>query len=101
MTEARSSSPPLPKPKEYSLDFLDNLDDPNFNPFETKSSVKTDEQVSNDDPPPLEVLPPLQGDFLRVDTTDSTTHLKDSTPEFEAVEKEVLSIHLEFRFFQS
>ena len=29
---------PLPK-KGYNLDFLDNLDDPNFNPFETKSKV--------------------------------------------------------------
>merc|ERR1711884_277637 len=26
--------------KGYNLDFLDNLDDPNFNPFETKSSVE-------------------------------------------------------------
>ena len=25
--------------KGYSLDFLDNLDDPNFNPFETKTSI--------------------------------------------------------------
>merc|ERR1719210_938880 len=25
--------------KGYNLDFLDNLDDPNFNPFETKSSI--------------------------------------------------------------
>merc|ERR1712154_580588 len=25
--------------KGYNLDFLDNLDDPNFNPFETKTAV--------------------------------------------------------------
>merc|ERR1712173_234830 len=25
--------------KAYNLDFLDNLDDPNFNPFETKTAV--------------------------------------------------------------
>ena len=33
-------SPPINVPKGgYNLDFLDNLDDPNFNPFETKSKV--------------------------------------------------------------
>merc|ERR1711884_875118 len=31
---------PKKKPgKSYNLDFLDNLDDPNFNPFETKTAV--------------------------------------------------------------
>ena len=30
---------PLPKRGGYNLDFLDNLDDPNFNPFETKAKV--------------------------------------------------------------
>ena len=32
-----------PKPSGYNLDFLDNLDDPNFNPFATKSKVSPDE----------------------------------------------------------
>jgi len=31
---------PLPPAKGYNLDFLSNLDDPNFNPFETKTAVK-------------------------------------------------------------
>ena len=31
---------PLPPAKGYNLDFLDNLDDPNFNPFETKTAIK-------------------------------------------------------------
>merc|ERR1712142_1205125 len=30
---------PVPS-KGYNLDFLDKLDDPNFNPFETKTAVK-------------------------------------------------------------
>merc|ERR1711971_1135294 len=29
----------IPPSKGYNLDFLDKLDDPNFNPFETKSGV--------------------------------------------------------------
>merc|ERR1711963_623171 len=29
----------VPPSKGYNLDFLDKLDDPNFNPFETKSGV--------------------------------------------------------------
>ena len=29
----------IPPAKGYNLDFLDNLDDPNFNPFETKTAV--------------------------------------------------------------
>ena len=32
--------PALPKSSGYNLDFLDKLDDPNFNPFETKTKVK-------------------------------------------------------------
>ncbi|KAF0293598.1 Transforming acidic coiled-coil-containing protein 3 [Amphibalanus amphitrite] len=36
----RADSPPLAPPsKGYNLDFLDNCDDPNFNPFATKSAV--------------------------------------------------------------
>merc|ERR1719278_234429 len=31
---------PAPPTKSYNLDFLDNMDDPNFNPFETKTAVK-------------------------------------------------------------
>ena len=40
---------PIPKPKgAYNLDFLDNLDDPNFNPFETKSNIVVAFGESND-----------------------------------------------------
>ncbi len=30
----------VPAPKGYNLDFLDNLDDPSFNPFQTKTAIK-------------------------------------------------------------
>ncbi len=33
---------PLPKSNGYNLDFLDSIDDPNFNPFATKSKVVND-----------------------------------------------------------
>ena len=38
--ETLEQSPPISVPKGgYNLDFLDNLDDPGFNPFETKTKV--------------------------------------------------------------
>ncbi len=94
LVEARSGSPPLPKAKSYNLDFLDSLDDPEFNPFVTKSSVTNDNDGSQpaeivDELPQLEVIPAPQPDFLSV-VKQEPKHLKDSTPEFEAVEKEVM-----------
>ena len=41
----------LPK-KGYQLDFLDNLDDPNFNPFATKTSVMNSPNRSKEDAKP-------------------------------------------------
>ena len=41
--------------KGYNLDFLDNLDDPNFNPFETKTAV-----VNKFEDSPSEPAPPAQ-----------------------------------------
>ncbi|XP_068222816.1 uro-adherence factor A-like isoform X2 [Palaemon carinicauda] len=38
LNEKQEEEIPLPK-KAYQLDFLDNLDDPNFNPFATKTAV--------------------------------------------------------------
>merc|ERR1712130_89824 len=37
---------PVPPAKGYNLDFLDKLDDPNFNPFETKTAVKNQFEAS-------------------------------------------------------
>ena len=48
--ETIQQSPPIGVPKSggYNLDFLDNLDDPNFNPFETKTKVVEAFGESND-----------------------------------------------------
>merc|ERR1711935_955885 len=40
--ESISISAPAPAGNGYNLDFLDQLDDPNFNPFATKTSVVND-----------------------------------------------------------
>merc|ERR1712183_399066 len=37
--EEEEEDVPIPPAKGYNLDFLDKLDDPNFNPFETKTAV--------------------------------------------------------------
>jgi hypothetical protein len=38
--EAEEEEERVPAPKGYNLDFLDNLDDPSFNPFQTKTAIK-------------------------------------------------------------
>lgn len=48
---------PIPPSKGYNLDFLDNLDDPNFNPFTTKTGVRSTPPPS---PDPARKLPPLK-----------------------------------------
>ena len=45
--------PPAPK-GAYNLDFLDNLDDPNFNPFETKTKVENKFETKSDSSPKIE-----------------------------------------------
>ena len=114
---------PISKPKSggYNLDFLDNLDDPNFNPFETKTKVtnaisveknvieieptkeiieekiveKVLDEPSKEDSfiPEPEELPPLE--FFSKPPKSEEKELpepivvKDSTPEFETVEKQI------------
>jgi hypothetical protein len=63
-TAAAAGSPPIrgsasaaSKSAGYCIDF----DDPNFNPFATKSKVCNDSQVVVDEPPPLEVVEPAGG----------------------------------------
>jgi hypothetical protein len=51
-----SSSPPPPPAKGYDLSFLDKLDDPNFNPFQTKTAVANTFDTSSV-PPPSEASP--------------------------------------------
>ncbi|XP_068208911.1 transforming acidic coiled-coil-containing protein 3-like isoform X3 [Palaemon carinicauda] len=48
---------PIPPKKGYSLDFLDNLEDPNFNPFATKTAVRSTPPPS---PEAGRKLPPLK-----------------------------------------
>ncbi|KAK4309401.1 hypothetical protein Pmani_018978 [Petrolisthes manimaculis] len=48
---------PIPPSKGYNLDFLDNIDDPNFNPFATKTGVRSSPPPS---PDPTCKLPPLK-----------------------------------------
>ena len=95
----------------YKLDFLDNLDDPNFNPFETKSNVANTEPVEVTPPThdpesgsdttlvlDTEVTGPENGDTVVPDTNSviesndlNSTVTKDSTPEFEDREAEMLA----------
>ena len=69
--------------KAYNLDFLDKLDDPNFNPFETKSSVTNAPDRLSENIKTLDLQP----------DNDETSNdqkmvkgLKDDTPGFEATE---------------
>ncbi|XP_066987596.1 transforming acidic coiled-coil-containing protein 3-like isoform X7 [Macrobrachium rosenbergii] len=66
---------PIPPKKGYCLDFLDNLDDPNFNPFATKTAVR------NTPPPSPEAgrkLPPLKPAIRK--KKDTKNSVKDPEP---------------------
>ena len=52
--EPEEELPPAPK-GAYNLDFLDNLDDPNFNPFETKTKVENKFETKPDSESPKKV----------------------------------------------
>ena len=56
----------VPPTKSYNLDFLDNLDDPNFNPFATKTAVKesfdASAPVSQSDVVPVQNTPTKQNE---------------------------------------
>ena len=45
-TNGESEEIPIPK-GSYNMDFLDNLDDPNFNPFKSKSKISSDKTESS------------------------------------------------------
>jgi len=85
--EVEEERVPVPG-KAYNLDFLDKLDDPNFNPFETKSSVTnapnvdTMERLSEND----KTLDLQQGNDGTSDDQTIVNGLKDDTPGFEATE---------------
>jgi len=52
--EAEDDDTPLPPAKSYNLDFLDKLDDPNFNPFETKTAVQNHFETTESAPTPVQ-----------------------------------------------
>ena len=56
---------PVPPAKTYNLDFLDNLDDPNFNPFQTKTAIQdnfgTSAPVEEKPIPALGTAAPVEG----------------------------------------
>eukprot|EP00092_Neocalanus_flemingeri_P000503 GFUD01000534.1.p1 GENE.GFUD01000534.1~~GFUD01000534.1.p1 ORF type:complete len:772 (-),score=285.04 GFUD01000534.1:166-2481(-) len=71
----------IPIPKKYNLDFLDKFDDPNFDPFSTKTKVVDDVSVG-------------QGNELikaPIDLSEELPVVKDSTPEFEQHEAQIVS----------
>jgi len=89
--------------KGYNLDFLDNLDDPNFNPFETKNTVKNviseSSNAPNEEPKAISPIPSecVTADIPECSRLDETiitskesAEVKDSTPEFELNEAEIL-----------
>eukprot|EP00091_Calanus_sinicus_P000923 TRINITY_DN10887_c0_g1_i1.p1 TRINITY_DN10887_c0_g1~~TRINITY_DN10887_c0_g1_i1.p1 ORF type:complete len:112 (-),score=25.84 TRINITY_DN10887_c0_g1_i1:228-563(-) len=61
---------PVPS-KGYNMDFLDQLDDPNFNPFETKTAVKNNFEDSK---------PVIEASTEDVDNA-TTNILKEGTPD--------------------
>jgi len=52
--EAEEDDSPVPPAKSYNLDFLDKLDDPNFNPFETKTAVQNHFETTESAPTPVQ-----------------------------------------------
>ena len=63
--------------KGYDLSFLDNLDDPNFDPFKTKSSVNNDISTTNESRP-SPTKPKIQSDKI-----SDINHLKSNSPNIE------------------
>jgi len=72
---AHSVEDTIPEPKNYNLDFLDKLDDPNFDPFSTKTKVVDDVSVGN------------SSDSNKM--SEEPKIIKDSTPEFEQNEAQI------------
>ena len=71
--------PIVPK-KSYNLDFLDNLDDPNFNPFSSKSAVANTPPPS---PPPGAKLPPLKPAIKKKQIKSTPPSSTSSAPNLE------------------
>merc|ERR1712142_1230571 len=74
---------PVPT-KGYNLDFLDKLDDPNFNPFETKTAVKNQFDATESIPVQEEVGENKEN----ILNTTSTTEVKKSEEDAKTVPEE-------------
>jgi hypothetical protein len=71
---------PPPAKGGYNLDFLDNLDDPNLDPFATKTKVQNDNEDA-----PLPAKGAYQVDFDKFDDPnfnpfETKTKIQDSDP---------------------
>ena len=67
---------PIPPAKGYNLDFLDNLDDPNFNPFATKTNIVDD--VSKATPEKAKTPPKVVEDLpIREATPEKSSNISN------------------------
>lgn len=73
--------PPLPKSSGYNLDFLDKLDDPNFNPFETKAKVQ-----NFDDALPSSTTNHEESPLPALSVSGSDEKLRENDPNFNSFE---------------
>ena len=73
--------PPLPKSSGYNLDFLDKLDDPNFNPFETKAKVQ-----NFDDAIPSSTTNHEESPLPALSVSGSDEKLRENDPNFNSFE---------------
>ena len=81
-----SSEEPIPAPaKGYNLDFLDNMDDPNFNPFVTKTNVVDDVNKNN----PTESSSPPKLTKSPISKLKESLIKRESTIEFEMNENQI------------
>merc|ERR1719234_3087585 len=83
---------PVPAPKGYNLDFLDNMDDPNFNPFETKTAVidkfdSSDPQENSNDTDISTPQEPNPSNALAKEETVTDEKIEEETKEKKPIAK--------------
>merc|ERR1719490_377758 len=74
--DGEDNLPAVPK-KSYNMDFLDQLDDPNFNPFETKTAVKAQFDTSA----PVDELPTQAVEQVSNEKVTESVESKAEEPE--------------------
>ena len=68
--ESQEDERPIPS-KGYNMSFLDKLDDPNFDPFKTKATVKNDIEILDKQ---MTSNASMMEDFKKQDHVIPTTH---------------------------